>query len=153
MTDFALHSLIRKRAELAGDLERHEAAVRQFKIDLEHIDATILLFEPSTDLTKIKPKPLPAHLGANKGGVAHIIFGLLRTDERPCTAREIVLHVMAERGIDTKNKKLTDMMVARTASTLRHYRDRGLLRTIRSQGEYDRWEITPTKNDGVANSH
>jgi hypothetical protein len=33
MTDFALHSLIRKRAELAGDLERHEAAVRQFKID------------------------------------------------------------------------------------------------------------------------
>lgn len=148
MTDYGLHSLIRKRAELAGDLERSETAVRQLKIDLAHIDATILLFDPSTDLAKIKPKPLPAYLGANKGGVAHIIFGLLRTAGRPCTAREIALHVMAERGIDTKDKKLTDMMAARTASTLRHYRDRGLLRAVRTHGEYIRWEIVPPENEG-----
>jgi hypothetical protein len=138
---YALNSLIRKRAELAGDLERHESSVRQLKIDLANLDATILLFDPNTDLGKIKPKPLPAHMGANKGGVAHIVFGLLRTAERPCTVREVALHVMAERGMDTTNVRLMATMVARMASTLRHYRKRGLLRSFRVHGEYDRWAV------------
>ena len=30
--------LTRKRAEIAGDLERHEASVRQLKIDLANLD-------------------------------------------------------------------------------------------------------------------
>ena len=46
MADITLNALFRKRAEIAGDLERHGTAARQLKIDLAHVDATILLFGP-----------------------------------------------------------------------------------------------------------
>ena len=51
--------MIAKRAELAGELEHHQAKVRQLLIDLDSVDATIRLFKPDINLEEIRPKPLP----------------------------------------------------------------------------------------------
>jgi hypothetical protein len=56
MADVTLNALIRKRAELAGEVERHEATARQLRIDLAGLDATIRLFDPDTDPSRIKPR-------------------------------------------------------------------------------------------------
>lgn len=143
MSELALHALIRKRAELAGEFERAEAAARELKVALEHLDATILLLQPDTDLTRIKPKKLRPPMAARRGGVAHIIFSTMRAAGRPCPTNELAAHVMAERGMDTMNKKLVTMMEMRVSASLRHYRKRGLVVSTHRPGEHHVWEIVP----------
>jgi hypothetical protein len=122
MSDIALNALIRKLAELAGELERDEAAVRQLKVDLAHLEATILMLGPDTDLAALKPKRLwPAH-EAGKGDMAHVPFATLRVAERPCSTKELAMHVMAERGMDTANRAVVKMITSRVASCLRPFR-------------------------------
>jgi hypothetical protein len=141
MADVTLNALIRKRAEFAGELERYETTVRQLQIDLAHLDATIRLFSPDMDVTKIKPKGLPPVLAARKGKLGAIVFAFLRTAQRPCLSSELAKHVMVERGIDVTKPKLVKLMEIRVCSALRYYRANGLVRTIKTRGEYIRWEI------------
>jgi hypothetical protein len=150
MADIALNALIRKRAELAGELERSETTVRQLQIDLAHIDAAIRLFGPDTDVSAIKPKGLPPMMATPKGKLGAIVFGLLRTAKRPCESSELAKHVMVERGIDVTKPKLVKLMESRVCSALRYYRAKKLVRTIKTPGEFIRWEII--SQDGAASS-
>src|SRR6202035_629605 len=106
MSDPTLNALIRKRAEIAGELERHEATARQLRVDLAGLDATIRLFDPDSDPQRIKPKPFRVQPAGGKGQLGYLIFSTLRAAARPCTAQEIALHIMAARGLDTAKKRL-----------------------------------------------
>ena len=55
--EHVLSGMIKKRAELAGEIERAQTVFRQLVIDLDNLDAAIRLFDPDIDLTEIKPKP------------------------------------------------------------------------------------------------
>ena len=70
VNEHLLSGLMRKRAELAGKLEHHQAVVRQLFIDLDNVDATIRMFDPDIELNEIRPKPLPPRHAAYKGEVA-----------------------------------------------------------------------------------
>ena len=41
-----VHALTEKRAEVSGQIAALEGRIRQFRADLAHIDATLLLFDP-----------------------------------------------------------------------------------------------------------
>jgi hypothetical protein len=56
MTTFALSELFEKRAELAGQIVQAEKLARQLRADLAHVEATIRILRPGTDLPKIVPK-------------------------------------------------------------------------------------------------
>src|SRR5437588_8752037 len=99
-------ALVAKRAELAGKIEHHQATVRQLMIDLDAIDQALPLFKPDIELDYIKPKPMPPRHAAYKGEVAHIILGTLRDAKRACSTQELTMHVMAERGMNTADKRL-----------------------------------------------
>jgi hypothetical protein len=75
-----VNALIRKRSELAGELERHQTSVRQIQIDLDNIDGTLRLFDPRVNATKIKPKGLPL-MSADKGQISRIISWHLANSE------------------------------------------------------------------------
>ncbi len=68
--------LIEKRAQVAGELEHHQAVTRQLLIDLDAIDATLRLFDPDIALEEIRPKPLPPRHGAYKGEVVRLVLGI-----------------------------------------------------------------------------
>ena len=70
--EHALNALLRKRAELAGQFEHHQAKARQLLIDIDNVDATIRMFSPDMDLSEIKPRPMPPRHAAYKGEVARI---------------------------------------------------------------------------------
>jgi hypothetical protein len=44
---FVVSGLVKRRAELAGEIERTHEALRKMVLDLENLDATILQFEPN----------------------------------------------------------------------------------------------------------
>ena len=59
MSAFVVSGLVKRRAELAGDIEKAHEALRRMVIDLENLDATILQFEPDFRVETIKLKAGP----------------------------------------------------------------------------------------------
>ena len=51
-----ISGLVAKRSELAGLIEHHQKAIDRIAADLSHVDATIKLFSPQTDLRTLRPK-------------------------------------------------------------------------------------------------
>lgn len=133
--------LIEKRAELAGQLEHHQALVRQLLIDLDAVDATLRLFDPEIALEEIKPKPLPARHAAYKGEVVRLVLGTLREAKRPVTCAELTQHLMASRGMNTADSRLVRTVSKRVGSCLRHHRKSGLLTSSKTIGGLIGWEI------------
>jgi hypothetical protein len=56
MTDYVLTGLVKRRAELAGQIEETHERLRKMIEDLEKLDSVILQFDPSHQVEAIKPK-------------------------------------------------------------------------------------------------
>ncbi len=82
-------ALIRKRAEIAGQIEHTQTQLRQLVIDLDNLDATLRLFKPDIDLEEIRPKPLPPRHHAFKGEVSRIVLDTLEATGIHETERNI----------------------------------------------------------------
>lgn len=123
--DHTIGALVRKRAEIAGRIEHLQDELRQSVIDLDNVDHTIHLFDPTIELQEIKSRPVPPRHQAFKGEVTRIVLATLRNSKRPLTTAEIAQRVMAERGLDTGNARLVKLMGKRTGACLRHWEKRG----------------------------
>lgn len=143
MTDsHVLTGLVRKRAELAGQIEGAQTSLRQLIIDLDHMDATLRLFKPDIDLEDIRPKPLPPRHSAFRGEVARIVFDTLWQSQESMTTRDLAMHVMAERGLNTADKGLVRTVQKRVGACLRWHRSKGTLRSHEGPGQFMLWEIS-----------
>jgi hypothetical protein len=63
----AIAALKDKRGEIAGRIDALQDQLRQALIDLDHVDGTILLFDPDAVLDEIKAKPMPPRHQPSKG--------------------------------------------------------------------------------------
>lgn len=132
--------LLRKRSELAGQLEHAQNVLRAAIIDLDNLDATIRLFVPDIDLAEIKPKPLPPRNASFRGEVSAVVFTALR-EKGPMTGDQLAQYVMADRGLNTADKRLSKMMAKRVGACLRHQRTKARVRSLRRPGQYMLWEV------------
>ena len=121
-----ISGLIDKRGELAGRIGHLQDRLRQAIIDLDNVDATIHLFDPSIELEEIKSKPVPPRHHACRGEVSRIVLTTLRNAKRPLTGAEIAQRVMAERGLNTANERLVKLIAKRTGACLRDNRRKGV---------------------------
>ena len=71
--------LIAKRAE---DRRHTQDLLRQLVIDLDHIDASIHIFDPSIELVEIKARPVPPKHHAFRGEVTRIVLTTLRNAKK-----------------------------------------------------------------------
>ena len=134
-------ALIAKRAELAGQIEHAQDQLRQLVIALDNVDATIHIFDPEIELENIKTRIVPERHRGFRGEITRIVLTTLRNAKRPLTSAEIAQRVMAERGLETTNKRLVKIIAKRTGSCLRSHRIQG---TVRSEPGPDKllvWEI------------
>ncbi len=134
-------ALIRKRSELAGQIQHTQDQLRQLYIDLGNVDATLKLFDPEIDIERIKARSVRDPNRAQKGEVARIVMETLRNASRPLSSTEIAERVVAERGLDTENKQLLKQIAKRTGSCLRGLRQRGVLRSEQGPGQCMLWEV------------
>lgn len=134
-------ALVRKRAELAGQIEHAQDKLRQLVIDLDAIDAAIHIFDPSIELQEIKARPVPPRHQAFKGEVTRIVLGALRNAKKPLTTHEIAQRVMAERGLDSANQRLLKTVQKRTAACLRHWQHKGITSKQQGPGQFMLWEM------------
>lgn len=118
-------ALLKRRGEIAGQIEYLSDQLRQTIIDLDNVDHTIHLFDPSIELQDIKTRPVPPRHKAFKGEVSRIVFQTLRNAKKPLTTAEIASRVAAERGLDTASTRTMNLMAKRVGSSLREYRAKG----------------------------
>lgn len=137
--------LIRKRKEIAGQIEDAQLRLRQAIIDLDNIDATIRLFRPDIDLEEISPSPLPPRHSAYKGEMSRIILSALRDSGRAMTSKEVTFHVMAARGLNVHDLRLVRLIQKRVGAALKHWRVRGVLQAAKGPGSFLLWEVTSNR--------
>jgi hypothetical protein len=140
-----LHALIRKRSEIAGRIEHLQDEMRKAIADLDSIDASIHIFDPDLELTKIKPQPVPHRHQAFKGEVSRIVFATLRNAKIGLKTSDVAARVMAERGLDTANPRLRKLISGRVGSAMRHWEKKGLIRSERGADRLKYWEISRCK--------
>lgn len=141
MADTHVISALRgKRGELAGLVDGLQDQLRQAMIDLDHIDASLRLFDPDIELDEIKPKPLPPRHRAFKGQVTRAILAMLRA-EGPMDARAITLRLMAERELNLNDKGLQKAMHKRIGAALRNLRERQLATSEQNNSGLLLWAV------------
>ena len=136
-----LHALTRKRAEVAGQIEHNQLELRRLIAELDHIDATIRIFNPTIDIGAIRSKPVPPRHAAFKGEVTRIVFQTLRDAQQPVTSRDIAMRLMTERGLNPDDRELAVIMVKRVCACLRVQKQKGLVRNVPSVGNLQGWEV------------
>jgi hypothetical protein len=142
MNAFVVSGLVKRRADLAGEIERTHDALRKMVQDLENLDATILQFEPDFRVEAIKPKAFrPPKDWANRGEMSRIVLSILRQASEPLTSRDIAMEMLIERALDKSDQRLLRLMTKRCGVALRIQRDNGVVRSEQGPGQYMVWEI------------
>jgi hypothetical protein len=137
-----LAGLVAKRAEITGRIEALQVELRELSLALESLDNTIRLFDANYPVESIRPKPVAPIYKAVPGGTLRMVLSMIREAGRPISTRTIVTHVMAAHGITDPDRRTALLFRQRVGSLLRHYRTKGLLRSIKSDdGSFLVWEI------------
>lgn len=142
MTDYVLQGLTKRRATLAGDIQKTQASMAQMLRDLETLDAAIRLIAPDLDIPAIAPKfTRPPPDWSQRGEMTKQVLDTLRRSSKPLTARDIAAHMIVERGL-ASTPKLLNLMTRRIAGCLRDKREAGLVRNpTKRTGLWLEWEV------------
>lgn len=92
-------------------------------IDLDHVEATLRLFDPKAAPEPLKHRLPPATKRAGAGEISRVVLGLLRTNG-PMDGYELTRLVMTERGQNPDDKPLFNRVHARIGTSLRGLRKR-----------------------------
>ncbi len=142
MTDYVLTGLVKRRAELTGDIQRTHDALRKMVTDLENLDATIRQFAPDFQVESIKPKAFrPPKDWSNRGQMSRVVLSLLRQSAEPMTSRDLALELLVTRALDKDDQKLLRLMTKRVGVALRTQRDNGTVRSAQGPGQMVLWEV------------
>jgi hypothetical protein len=142
MTDYMVEGLVRKRAELAGEMLRLQAELAQGARNLETLDAALKLVAPELDIPGIAPKMVkPPEDWSKRGEMSRVVFAILRTSQKPMTSREIAAEMIVQRGL-AATPKLLNLMTRRVAGCLRDKREQGLVDNAPTRGgQYLEWRL------------
>jgi len=137
-----VEGLVKKRAELAGEMLRTQERLAQYARDLETLDNALKLVAPDLDIPAIAPKMVkPPEDWSKRGEMSRQVFGILRTSQKPMTSREIAAEMIVQRGL-AATPKLLNLMTRRVSSCLRDKRDRGLAENAPTRGgQYLEWRL------------
>jgi hypothetical protein len=113
-----------KRAEISASIVLYERRVAQSRADLAHVTACIAIFEASGDGEELSSY-VDTHRMFARGEMIRLCKEALASGPR--TTKELALHVMAAKGLDTGDKVLAHAMAQRMIHALRQQWRRGLL--------------------------
>ena len=131
-----LAGLIEKRAQLAGMLKFHRAEARKIICDLDHIDATIRMFDPNADVSRIVRYPTKHR--ATKGEASRFVLLMLKKATEPLTSLDIVKAQIKARGLKADEQTVV-LMRKRVGATLTAQQRLGVIKSIPQEGGYKGW--------------
>ena len=113
-----------KKAEILASIAQYEKRIAQARADLSHVNACIALFEATGEPGGLAPY-VDTHRMFARGELMRLCKDSLASG--PKTTKELALHVMAAKGLDTGDKVLARSMAMRLIHALRMQWRRGLI--------------------------
>ena len=113
-----------KRAEILSSITLYEKRLAQARADLSHVTACIAIFEASGEGEELSSY-VDTHRMFARGEMIRLCKEALA--KGPKTTKELALHVMAAKGLDTGDKVLAHAMAQRMIHALRQQWRRGQL--------------------------
>ena len=135
-----IHGLRAKRDELSK-LHRH--LIKEAKAvlaDIEHVDATIRLFDPNAQLERISIDRYTAQHRAPKGELKRFVLTQFREAEAPLTSRQITDAWVEHRGID-KDVGTMKLIKRRISATIQGIKRDGLIESVGQVDELKLWAL------------
>src|SRR5215217_3220351 len=102
--DIATSALIRKRAELAGEIKALAARCDQLRADLVHLDATIRIMCPEMARPKVSGRGGSDWFG--RGELGRMVLDTLREATTPMQVETITRAIIAAKGLPADAKAL-----------------------------------------------
>jgi hypothetical protein len=140
--EHVLGGLTRKRADIAGQIEHTQDALRKLVIDLDAIDAAIRIFDPTADIGAIHPKQYPPRHAAFRGEMMRHVMGALRLAKAPVTTRDIALVVMKARGLKPEDAELLVTIRKRVGACMWKLKQAGHVQEVQTVGELKAWVLS-----------
>jgi hypothetical protein len=143
MTDYMVTGLVKKRAELAGELESTHNRLRELVNQLESLDSTLRIVAPDMEVEAIRPKAFrPPDDWSKRGQMSRLVLSILRQSKEPLTSREIAAQMLLERAMDTEDVKMLRIMTKRVSTALRDQREKGRVQSEDGPGTYQLWKVS-----------
>ena len=141
MTDYMVTGLVKKRAEVSGEIANIHDRLNTLVNDLGHIDATLRIVAPDMEVESIRPSIFrPPADWSQRGQMSRIMLSILRQAKEPLISREIAAQLILERGM-AMDIKMLRIMTKRCATSLRLQRDNGTVVSVQGPGQYHLWEV------------
>lgn len=116
--DLTLSGLLRKRAEMSGQVELQQAQLGKLIADLSHIDAAIRIFRPDIELEDLPERLAPAPFTGFRGEIQRFLIEELRKANAPQSTFDLADKIMAKRGLDPSDRVVRDLIRKRTGYAL-----------------------------------
>ena len=93
--------LVEKRAELAGEVEHHRQALQRLGEELDHLDATIRLFDPNHGFGSVRPRKRGRHTQwFAPGECQRLVLESLRDAVEPLSGHALAQTLVARKGLE-----------------------------------------------------
>ena len=139
--DLTVQGLIRKRAELAGEVEALHMQLASLMAALNAIDSSIRVFKPTIELDDLPCRIPPAPMTAFRGEFQRFLLDQLRHAARPLSTLELAAAVMERRALDPTDKIVASLIARRTGYALCKMRRSGLVtsKAVDRKGGLQEW--------------
>jgi hypothetical protein len=114
--------LLRKRADIAGEIAVAHDQLRALHADLAHVEATLRMFQPEIDFSGARVSRKPGPLAAGYGEMSKGVRNALRESLEPLTVTQVADIVIQAQGLDGADRMTVKK---RVASALRNLKTRG----------------------------
>ena len=129
-----------KRKELVKYHKYLEHERKKIICDIDHIDATIRLFDPDADIERVRLNRYATKHRAKKGEHQRFVLDCLRESSQPLTSREVTYMWIKERGLkpDESTRVILTKRVGATINALKH---KGIVESPFYKEGYKAWRI------------
>jgi hypothetical protein len=99
-----ISALVKKRAELRGDIIHYKQLIATLDKDLQTIDATIKIFDVDYDISSIKPVIKSRNRFFNNGEAKVLVLEVLKNSTLPISTDKISKIIAVNRNLSFENK-------------------------------------------------
>ena len=128
----AISALLKLRTRLAPDIKENRDQAKRLASDMKAVETVIRMLEPGYDTRHMgHRRRFKPNAWFRKGEAYRSALDVLRKAERPLTAREIVMRMLAARGIKNATAKQILILAQAVQNSCRNH----LGKTTRRMGE------------------
>ena len=132
---------------MSGEIEHLGAEARTLQAKLDHVDATIRIFDPDADVGSIKDRPYPPRHPMVKGEMLNHLYDALRNATTPLSSAELSDRVMVARGLNPDDRGLRQIMRRRVVNALSDLRSKEVARSEPATDGLLVWSFIPRSAD------